>query len=215
MSRNAGRAAPEPGSSVNVILDAAAKVFAARGYDGASIDDVAAELGSTKGRIYHYWSGKPALLAAVQQRGIERTMLMVEPIAADAALSAIERLERMVRAHIACVVGDLDYQRVLFQGIDNYAPSARTRPDLAAIDAQINQLRRRYEKLFTDLVDQGQQDGTVAGSDAVLTTRALLGTLNWVCVWHRRPTDELLRAERDAHTIHELSEFAIRGLRKH
>jgi AcrR family transcriptional regulator len=214
MAKRNGRRTQDPATSINAILDAAARVFAARGYDGASIDDVAAELGSTKGRVYHYWSGKQGLLAAVQRRGIERTIAAVEPIATDDALSALDRLERMIRAHVSSILSDLDYQRVLLQSVDMYAPAGRARADLASINQQINGLRRYYEELFTDLVAAGQRAGTVAGNDPLLTTRALLGTLNWVCVWHRRPADERQREQRDSRTIHELSEFAIRGLRR-
>lgn len=214
MSQAAERRTHDKHESMNSILDAAAKVFAARGYDGASIDDVAAELGSTKGRIYHYWPGKQALLAAVQQRGIERTLAAVQPIVTDASLSPLERLERMVRAHITALLGDLEYQRVLLQSVEIYEPTSRTRADLAPIADQSNEMRRSYEQLFTDLVDEGQRAGMVAGNDPLLTSRALLGTLNWVCVWHRQPHDPAQRVQRDARTIHELSEFAIRGLRR-
>ena len=37
------------------VLDAAAAVLARRGYDGTSIDDIADELGTTKGGVYHYY----------------------------------------------------------------------------------------------------------------------------------------------------------------
>lgn len=213
MAQDAARRAHDKASSINAILDAAAEVFATRGYDRASIDDIAAELGSTKGRIYHYYSGKQALLTAVQHRGIERMLASVAPIATDQSLTALERLERMTRAHIACMLGDLAYQRVLLQSVPSYVQIRGTRTDAAAEADQLMELRRRYEQLFTALIQQGQAAGTVAGADPTLTARAVLGTLNWVCVWHREPTDPQQRAQRDARTIHELAEFANRGLR--
>lgn len=199
---------------VTEILDAAAKVFAERGFDRSSIDDVAAELGATKGRIYHYWRTKAALLLAVQRRGIERMIAHVQPIVADEALTPFERLARMARAHIAAMVADLDYQRVLLQSINVYSQSARSHPHWIDVTEKINALRRDYEQLFVELIRTGQQDGSVAGTDPMLTAKALLGTLNWACVWHQRAADPSRRALRDSRTVHELSEFAIRGLRR-
>ena len=47
------------------LLEAAARVFARRGIDGASVDDVAAEAGYTKGAVYSNYGSKKALIDAV------------------------------------------------------------------------------------------------------------------------------------------------------
>lgn len=47
------------------LLDAAADVFARRGYDGARLDEIAHVAGFTKGAVYSNFSGKHALLAAL------------------------------------------------------------------------------------------------------------------------------------------------------
>ncbi len=43
------------------IIQAAIKVFSTKGYENATMDDVAAELGSSKALIYWYWKSKSAL----------------------------------------------------------------------------------------------------------------------------------------------------------
>ena len=52
------------------ILEAAAACFEERGFASTSIDDVARRLGSTKGRIYHHFSSKTDLFAAVFRAGM-------------------------------------------------------------------------------------------------------------------------------------------------
>ncbi|MBO3089450.1 TetR/AcrR family transcriptional regulator [Cellulomonas dongxiuzhuiae] len=47
------------------LLDAAARVFAARGFEGASVDDVAADAGYTKGAVYAHFGSKRELFLAV------------------------------------------------------------------------------------------------------------------------------------------------------
>jgi AcrR family transcriptional regulator len=56
-------------SPADVLLAAAFRVFAARGYRGTRLEDVADAAGVTKGAIYHYFDSKEDLLRrAVQSR---------------------------------------------------------------------------------------------------------------------------------------------------
>lgn len=49
------------------LLDAAARVYAKRGFAGATLDDVAAEAGYTKGAVYAHFGSKENLLQALMQ----------------------------------------------------------------------------------------------------------------------------------------------------
>jgi len=51
------------------LLDAAARVIAAQGYEGASVGDIAAEAGYTKGALYaHFGSKREVLMALARER---------------------------------------------------------------------------------------------------------------------------------------------------
>ena len=63
------------------ILHAAAEVFTARGYDGASLDQVAAAAGLTKGAVYSSFSGKDELFFALVADRLDQRLAVV----ADAA----------------------------------------------------------------------------------------------------------------------------------
>jgi AcrR family transcriptional regulator len=63
------------------ILRAAAEVFTSRGYDGASLDRVAAAAGLTKGAVYSSFSGKDELFFALVADRLEERIAVV----ADAA----------------------------------------------------------------------------------------------------------------------------------
>ncbi len=49
------------------LLDAAASVYARRGFEGATLDEVAAEAGFTKGAVYSHFGSKENLLLALSQ----------------------------------------------------------------------------------------------------------------------------------------------------
>lgn len=58
------------------LLDAAARVYARRGFDGATLDEVAAEAGFTKGAVYSHFGSKENLLLALSER--ERVAQLAE-----------------------------------------------------------------------------------------------------------------------------------------
>ena len=54
------------------LLDAAARVFAKRGFHGASVDEVAAEAGYTSGAVYSHFAGKDDLFLAAFEHDVAR-----------------------------------------------------------------------------------------------------------------------------------------------
>ncbi|GEM_PF-229312 len=62
------------------ILDAAEKVFSKRGYDGARVDEIAAEAGLNKALIYYYFEGKRDLLLEIIDRLIREIVATKEQI---------------------------------------------------------------------------------------------------------------------------------------
>ncbi len=48
-----------------LILDAAVRVFARRGYHGSRVGDIAEEAGVAHGLLYHYFASKEAVLQAI------------------------------------------------------------------------------------------------------------------------------------------------------
>ncbi|WP_435741921.1 TetR/AcrR family transcriptional regulator [Nocardioides sp. SYSU DS0663] len=76
------------------VLDAAAQVFARQGIDGASLDDVAAAAGFTKGAVYSNFGSKEGLVAAlVEDRTSAYLDLGLEAVdQADATLVERARL---------------------------------------------------------------------------------------------------------------------------
>jgi len=62
------------------IVDAAQAVFRRGGFRTATMEDVAKEIGVSKGAIYLYFRSKSALLAAIQERMRERVLAHWEPL---------------------------------------------------------------------------------------------------------------------------------------
>src|SRR5438105_7622492 len=75
------------------LLEAAARVFARKGYRAASVDDVAAEAGFTKGAFYSNFDSKEDVFAAlVEDRSRNWTMSVASAYATGGSLA--ERMEK-------------------------------------------------------------------------------------------------------------------------
>src|SRR5258706_1805615 len=84
--------ADRPRARKEEILDVATRLFAERGYDGASMNDVAERVGMRKASLFYHFATKDALYEAVLNRLIER---LATPLAAVYASegSFVERLD--------------------------------------------------------------------------------------------------------------------------
>src|SRR4029450_1832220 len=89
----------------DVILDAAGRRFAERGFAGVSVREIAADAGlKNQASLYHHFRDKRALYAAVVARGVEPIVTMVAESRADPAGDAddaffVDRLVDYPGAH--------------------------------------------------------------------------------------------------------------------
>lgn len=76
----------------DAFIDAAQGLIQARGYEQMSLRDVLDELGASKGALYHYFDSKVALLGAVVERMVDAVTATLEPVVANPALPAPQKL---------------------------------------------------------------------------------------------------------------------------
>ena len=165
---------PRKPYDIDSLTDVALRVFAERGYDGASMDDVARAAGITKASIYHHVSGKEALLERGLTRALDALFAVLE--APDAAQGrAVERVRTIV-ARVANVTLDLLPElSVLF----------RVR-GASKIERDALERRREFDRYVTALIAQAQADGDLrADLDARLVARLVFGMSNSVVEWYR------------------------------
>jgi AcrR family transcriptional regulator len=87
-----GRVRPTREQTRARLLDAAGEVFAERGYDRASLDDVAMAAGLTKGAVYSSFAGKDDLFYALMRERIgERLALVTEVVERQVTVQDITR----------------------------------------------------------------------------------------------------------------------------
>jgi AcrR family transcriptional regulator len=154
------------------ILAAAARQFRARGLHATGMREIAAELGMTAGNLYYYFPSKQDLLAWCQQEALGRLLALAERVAA-APGSADRRLAELIAGHVL-ILNEETPGSLAHLEIGEVAEDRRD---------ELLGLRRRYESLVTELIEEGISSGVFRALDARLATLALLGALNWTVKW--------------------------------
>lgn len=158
------------------IIDAAARVFAERGYHGTTTQAIADVLGMRQASLYYYFPSKEAALEEVCARGTdgfvegaERVMQMDAP--------PLEKLRLLIASHLAPIETMPDYVRV-FINERRYLPDASRK--------RVGRKSRRIERFFEQVIQDGIDDGSIrAGTDARLAMLAVLGMCNAVINWRQ------------------------------
>lgn len=176
-----------------VILDAAADVFHRQGFNGTTIDDIARQIGATKGRVYYYFRSKFDIYLAVYEHGMRLVREAVEPHV-DGPGSALDRLTAMSAAHAVNLMSHLSYHDTIHQGIHRRSALALKERQTEQL-AELNTIRENHELMFRRVVEEGMADGSLVVEDPKLVARALLSGLNSIDSWFRtrpgQPIEEL------------------------
>jgi AcrR family transcriptional regulator len=161
-----------PGYDRETLLRIAVTVFNERGYDGTSMEDLAARLGITKSAIYHHVSGKAELLELAVNRALDGLAAAAAELTEG---TATERLEQLVRRSVEVLVAELPFVTLLLRVRGN------TEVERAALGR-----RREFDQAVADLVRQAVAEGGLRPDvDAVLTARLLFGMVNSITEWYR------------------------------
>ncbi|WP_312881728.1 TetR/AcrR family transcriptional regulator [Actinomadura alba] len=158
------------------LLAVATRLFAEKGFEGTSVQEIVAAAGVTKGAMYHYFAAKDDLLYQIYHRLLMMQTGRLEQFA-DGQGTAEERLRAAAVDVIETSFLHLDELTVFFRSM-HLLPKNKRR----AIRAQ----RRRYHERFRSLVEEGQQAG-IFRSDvpADIVTHFFFGAVHQVSTWYR------------------------------
>jgi TetR/AcrR family transcriptional regulator len=163
-----GRQASTPGESTRrALMTAAAALFAEKGLDGTSVEEIARKAGANKAMISYYFRGKRNLYTEIL---VETFARVTEPLAALRALSipADLRLRRFIE-----IFGELHAAEPSF--------SVMLLRELLAGGLHLDdRIFPRFLEVFSDLgeiIRQGVRDGTFRRVDPFLTHMSIIGSL--------------------------------------
>jgi AcrR family transcriptional regulator len=105
-------------ATVEVILGAAARVFARTGYAATTTNHIAAKAGVSIGSLYEYFPSKDAILVALTERHVEEAEVELGRVLLelrDSRPTLDVTIERLVRTMVELHARDPGLHRVLFE----------------------------------------------------------------------------------------------------
>ncbi len=190
------------------ILNMAAQCFMARGFASTSIDDVARRLGSTKGRIYHFFASKADLFYAVAEVGMQFNYAAINAsLKSDAP--ALERLRDMAFAHCLSMIETQAFQHSVWQGVEIHLRGSTTPEQRERLNALIDS-RHRYSELFRAVMEEADDDGAIRCDDLGIARQLMFMTLNSPIFWYKPRPGETPEDRRKI--ARQCTDFALAGL---
>ncbi len=185
--------ADDYGEKRSAIVEEAARLFATKGFDGASLADLADACGMSKSLFYHYYPSKEQILFAVMDGHMEALLTAIDAPAPDDPAFA---LRHFARALLRLYAGAADRQKVLLY-------------ELARLPAAERRLIVAKERKLIAHVEDVLARAAPRTDKAALRAKTMLffGMLNWTHTW-LKPGGGMSRDE-----VADLAAAAILGSR--
>jgi len=158
------------------LVDAAAHVFAERGYHATSVAGLLEATGLTAGGLYHYVAARDELLAMICDELMDPLLERAREIVATDE-PAPEQLRSLLRAWLDHLARHLDHMRVFQQ--ERHV--IETEPRWNEIRAK----RLAFERIVDGVLERAERAGAVSIPDRRLALLALLGMVNHTSTWFR------------------------------
>jgi AcrR family transcriptional regulator len=158
---------------VDQVLEAATRLFTERGYDAASVRDLAAQLAMRPSSLYHHFPGKQHILYAIcfgMQSDFNATVMPLFHM----GKGPIETMEDVIRAHIQFSLARRGEVLVNTRERRSLPPELRGR---------VNALRRTYRDAVIAVIDAGRRQGLFHVPDSKLAAMAVLDMVNGMFQW--------------------------------
>ncbi|PWV84583.1 DNA-binding transcriptional regulator, AcrR family [Prauserella marina] len=167
---------PQRATSVQEVVDAAARVFERKGFVEATITDIAAEAGVSKPTVYQYVSSKRWLLETIVEQVIYPLRHSIEEIV-DSDLDSREKLLRYLQVQVNSAVRYQTYYAVLISDQHQLSPQALRNYQSWARDVN---------RAAAGLVEQCVKDGVIRSDVDVMTMVNLVNGMTLsIARWYR------------------------------
>jgi AcrR family transcriptional regulator len=162
------------------LIRVAAEVFKEKGYEAATLNDIAERVGADRASLYYYVGGKDELFQEAVRDGVAANLVEVERIlkldqGPDAKLRLI--VERLLSSYEA------DYPHMYVYIQEDMRRVASERSDWAK---EMTRQTRRFEAITIMLIKQAIAEGIFRDDfRPELATNALFGMVNWTHRWFK------------------------------
>ena len=186
------------GQRQEAILRSVGNVLRDSGLSSLTIQDIANELGMTKGNLYYYFKDKQDILYQCHMRCMDISLRALKQ-AMDVDGAPSEKLRVLLIGHIHGVLDD-GFGSILQTDLESFWPDQRK---------QYVAKRDQLERGVRGLIEDGVRAGELDCDNVKLAGFSILGAINWIPKWYR-PNGQLHADE----IADNMVEYFLRGLRR-
>ena len=157
------------------LLGLVVAVFNERGYEAASMADLAKASGLTKSSFYHHFTSKEELLSMALDRALTALSAALDGTMAGPAQRPVDRLEQAIRSTAEILIDELPYVTLLLRVRGN-----------TEVERDALARRRRIDARLAELVAAAAAAGEIRDDiEPRLVSRLLFGMINSIHEWYR------------------------------
>jgi AcrR family transcriptional regulator len=154
------------------LIGAASRLFNRRGLDGASLDEIGASLGATKGAVYHYFDDKTELVLSCYGRAFELYERILN-VAEELVLSGLDRSLTVMYLNSEAQAGD-EPPLILQAGLFSLPEAPR---------AHFIERSQRLWELSDGMLQSAIEDGSCRDCDHRMVATITAGAFMWIPKW--------------------------------
>ena len=168
------------GPKFDRILSSATQIFCEKGYEGASIRDIARRSRVSLAGLYYYVESKEELLYRIQKHCFTTLLARVQQQLAAAGPDPETRLRTLVHNHIEYFLQNPEAMKVLAHEAESLRPPYST---------EVAEIKRAYYRLGRGIVEDLKRERRLKSLNTRLAVLSLFGMMNWIYTWYNPRVD--------------------------
>ncbi|MFH1350971.1 MAG: TetR family transcriptional regulator [Pseudomonadota bacterium] len=157
------------------IIDTAIELFAAKGFRGTSIRDIASSAGLHMSNIYHYFGSKEGLMQALLQKS-SRLMAHEMRQVSQKEMDPIKRFKLLLKTHVYQTVKQMKKAKVININEEHLSPEGTE---------MARQVQLEVLDLYRKELKNLERLGYVRFKSLTVAAFNMLGAVNWIIRWYR------------------------------
>jgi len=157
------------------IIRTAISLFAARGFRGTSIRDIAHAMNMSISNIYHYFGNKEGLLVAILEHASKELLRRLNAVR-ESDLPPVERFRKLVETHLRLSKENNDQGKIFSLDEEHLSPEG---------EGVNRRIQREILSIYREELSELQKEGIARDRSLSVLTFNVLGVINWQLRWYR------------------------------
>lgn len=160
--------------TVEKIIEAAVPIFMKKGYLGASMREIAANMGIKAGSLYYHIRSKEELLEKIHDVLIDELLTESKKIIANKEINSKLKFELFVKDLLRVMAELKPYATVFFRDYSFLSPY---------YFRKINKKRKKYQDFLRGILADGIKSGEFQNVDIKIVSLGIFGMFMWAHMW--------------------------------